>query len=334
MRRRLINSSMEFPSWLAPYQPRLPLRSLVEEINRIYHYFDAAKYDAEHVEIRLLWPGLWAEMMRQLPERDVWRVLDFGCGTGFATEQVVQNLSSRLNGVVAFDPSRQMLQRGKDRLQNPKIIFTDDMNAVEERGPYNLLVTNSVLHHLPDVEETLSKLQTFLSGDVYWLSGNEPSALFYKNPHCVHLFKEYEAYQERKKWLQPSAYVAKLKHTFGVDSFSKTSRVALERGLFALRPSASVISRLVDFHVHHVADDAGAGRGFDLTMMQSAFKVHWRLRWTRTYSYLGPFNELRAPRKWREQARLLQARFPQDGANFCSVWSRVGSHSSEATVPA
>ena len=54
---------MEFPSWLVPYQPLVPLKSLVTEVNGIYHSFDATKYDAEHTEIRVLWPGLWAEMM-------------------------------------------------------------------------------------------------------------------------------------------------------------------------------------------------------------------------------------------------------------------------------
>ena len=315
---------MEFPSWLSPYRPQVPLKSLVEEVNRIYHSFDAAKYDAEHVEIRLLWPELWAEMMAQLPQRDSWRALDFGCGTGFAAEQVLKNLGPRLNSVVAFDPSQEMAARGKRRLAgNPKVLFSNDLKIVKEHGPYNLLITNSVLHHLPDFEETLLGLQAFLSSDADWLSGNEPSKRFYGNAECVHLYQEYAAHQERRKWLQPSAYVAKLKHTFGVDSLSATSRVAVERGLFGVRPSAATISRIVDFHVHHPEDDVSAGRGFDVSRMQSAFQPHWKLRWSKTYSYLGPFSELQAPRKWREKARLLGERFPGDGANFCCVWSRT-----------
>jgi len=318
---------MKFPAWLAPYQPQVPLKSLVEEINRIYHRFDAANYDAEHIEIRLLWPELWAEMTQQLPQKDGWRALDFGCGTGFATEQVLRNLGSRLHLVVAFDPSRQMLSNGRNRLQNPKVIFSDDISTLTKHGPYNLLITNSVLHHLPDVEETLSQLQPFLSGDAYWLCGNEPSKRFYKNADCVDLFNAYAAYQERSKWIRPGAYVAKLKHTFGRDSLSATSRLALKRGLFTSRPSSTVIARLVDFHVHHPVDEIDAERGFDMTQLESAFKQHWKRRWSKTYSYLGPFSEFRAPRRWREKARLLKENFPEDGANFCCVWSGTGSQS-------
>lgn len=317
---------MEFPSWLSPYRPQVPLKPLVEEINRIYHSFDAAKYDAEHVEIRLLWPGLWAEMTAQLPKRDSWRALDFGCGTGFATEQVLKILGPQLNSVVAFDPSREMTAKGKDRLAgNPKILFSNDLSIVKEHGPYNLLITNSVLHHLPDVEETLLRIRPLMSGDAAWLSGNEPSKRFYRNAECIHLFQEYAAYRERRKWIQPSAYVAKLKHTFGVDSLSETSRVAVQRGLFGVRPSAATISRIVDFHVHHPEDDVDAGPGFDMSRMQLTFQPHWKLRWSKTYSYLGPFSELQAPRKWRERALLLKEKFPDDGANFCCVWTRTKS---------
>jgi SAM-dependent methyltransferase len=317
---------MEFPSWLAPYRPQVPLKSLVEEINRIYHAFDAANYDAEHVETRLLWPELWTEMTAQLPERDSWRALDFGCGTGFATEQVLKNLGPRLNHVVAFDPSREMMARGKDRVANhPKVLFSDDLNVVKEHGPYNLLITNSVLHHLPDVEETLLGLQAFLSSDAYWLSGNEPSQRFYRNAECVRLFQEYAAYLERRKWLQPSAYIAKLKHTFGLDSLSATARVAVERGLFELRPPATAISQIVDFHAPQMQENVDAERGFDVSRMQLTLKPHWKIEWSKTYYYLGPFSQIQAPRKWRDKARLLKEKFPDDGANFCCVWSRTGA---------
>jgi hypothetical protein len=78
---------MDFPAWLKLYQPLVPLPTLVEETNRIYHSFDAGNYDADHLEIRQLWPGLWIEMMQHLPVRGIWRVLDFGCGTGFEAAQ-------------------------------------------------------------------------------------------------------------------------------------------------------------------------------------------------------------------------------------------------------
>jgi len=314
---------MGFPSWLVPYQPLVPLESLVTEINSIYHSFDAAKYEAEHAEIRLLWPELWVEMMHQLPQRDCWRVLDFGCGTGFEAEQLLHALGSSIDFLAAYDPSQEMLAQAKIRLRNnSKVIFSDSLDNVSAHGPYNLLITNSVLHHLADIDKTIFNLQTFLSDDAYWLSGNEPSSRFYKNADCIQLFEKYAAYRKRTKWLQPARYMAKIRSVFGMNSLSATARKAVERGLFAMRPSDTAIARLVDFHVHHLSDDVNAGRGLDLVKMQSAFSPHWSLRWHKAYSYLGAFSELGAPQQWRDKASLLKAHFPEDGANFCAVWLR------------
>jgi SAM-dependent methyltransferase len=316
---------MEFPSWLEPFQPRVPLKSLVEEINVIFHSFDARNYDAEHLEIRLVWPALWAEMMRQLPQRDCWRILDFGCGTGFEAEQLLQHQGARVDFLLAYDPSREMLGRAKSRLgNNAKVVFSNDLKAIQAHAPYNLLLTNSVLHHLGDVDETIFGLQAFLSKDAYWLAGNEPSTRFYKNAECVQLFQKYAAYRERRKWFQPSAYAGKLKSMLGKNSCSATARAALERGLFTRLPSEDAIVRLVDFHVQQPADDIHSGRGLDLARMKAVFQPYWILQWSRTYSYLGAFNELKAPRHWRKKAHLLKEKFPGDGANFCAVWSRPG----------
>jgi SAM-dependent methyltransferase len=311
---------MEYPSWLVSCQPLVPLESLVEEINRIYHSFDAVNYDAEHLEIRLLWPGLWAEMMKNLPQKK-WRILDFGCGTGFEAEQALQTLNSNTDFIVAYDPSPEMLAQAKRRLgDDPKVIFSSDQEAIRTHGPYNLMITNSVLHHLADIEETISNLQSHLSDNAYWLSGHEPSARFYKNAECVHLYQEYAVYQERMKWFRPDRYIGKIKAAFGWNSLSATAHKALEYGLFAKLPSAIVIDRLVDFHVHHLEDEINAGRGLDLTNIQSALNPQWRLLWSKTYSYLGSFSEYRASRRWVHRAHLLQKKFPADGANFCAIW--------------
>src|ERR1041385_5661189 len=93
----------EFPSWLAPYRPTVPLPNLVEELNLIYHAFDSDRYEADTDEIRQLWPPLWSQMLQQLPERRNWRVLDFGSGTGFEAEQTLKVLGDRVSVLMAYD---------------------------------------------------------------------------------------------------------------------------------------------------------------------------------------------------------------------------------------
>src|SRR5690348_14835994 len=108
---------MEIPAWLSPYEPQISLTSLVEDVNKIYHSFDAKHYDREHPEIHQQLPAIWAEMIEQLPESSAWRVLDFGCGTGFEAEQVLKQLGSKMEALVAYDPSPEMLAKCKERLR-------------------------------------------------------------------------------------------------------------------------------------------------------------------------------------------------------------------------
>lgn len=309
-----------YPSWLIPYRPSIDLSALVKEINEIYHTFDAHRYESDHIEIRELWPDLWLQMLRQLPFRKHWRVLDFGCGNGFASEQVLRFLGGRVSVVMAYDPCSEMLLRAKRKFaSDSRVIITPIESEIWQRAPYDLLVTNSVLHHLPEGACAINSLEQYLSDDAWWLAGNEPSSRFYANPECLRLFQEHELYQQKTKWLRPARYLSRINGILRTDTLSKTAEVAIRRGLFAVRPDRATVARLVDFHIQHSASDP---RGFDPIYLQDALALRWKAAWCKTYSYLGSFSELRASRAWLAKARLLRDRFPDDGANFCAVWER------------
>lgn len=296
----------DFPSWLAPYRPTVPLAKLVEELNLIYHAFDSDRYEADTIEIRQLWPNIWSEMLQQLPERGSWRVLDFGSGTGFEAEQTLKVLGDRVSLLMAYDPSAAMLAKARAKLgHDQRVMFESIESNLRQRAPYDLLITNSVLHHMPAVPD----FRQYLTEDAYWISGNEPSSRFYSNAECLELYREYAAHQERTKWFRPSRYIGKIKSLLHMESLSKTADAAHRKKLFGLRPRPDVVARLVDFHVHD---------GFDFAAMNTG----WQMRWHRTYSFLGPFSELRALRHWRARAAAMRLRFPDDGACFCAVWAR------------
>src|ERR1051326_2504381 len=124
---------------------------MVEQINLIYHSFDADHYDSDIAEMRRTWPALWDEMLRQLPPGRSWRVLDFGCGTGFEAGQVLRRLGGKLYSLVAYDQSVQMLDKARSKIGDPRVILTTDKSDIKDRAPFDLLITNSVLHHLPEI---------------------------------------------------------------------------------------------------------------------------------------------------------------------------------------
>lgn len=314
---------MEIPAWLAPYEPQMPLKSLVEEVNKIYHSFDAKRYDREHPEIHQQLPAIWAEMMAQLPARTRWRVLDFGCGTGFEGGQVLQKLGENVETFVAFDPSPEMLGKCKTNLQGfGRVTFCLELQQAAMAGPFNLLLTNSLLHHLPSIQETILSFLPALTPDAFWLAGHEPSSRFYRNSDCIRFLDDYSRYWERVKWFQPSSYVAKLNQLFA-NPLRATAKVAMQRGMFNRLPGSAVIDRIIDFHVPHSCAEVNQGRGLDFDQLQHWFRDIWELRWKRTYSYFGATSEARVPHHWKKKALSMSQAYPNDGANFCLVWERA-----------
>jgi SAM-dependent methyltransferase len=311
---------MEIPDWLAGYGPRVSLESLVEEINKIFHSFDATQYDREHPEIHQQLPPIWAEMTAQLPHASPWNVLDFGCGTGFEASMVLSALHDNVAKLIAYDPSTEMLAVCKTRLSNfSQVSFCSGVEEIHRHGPFNLLLTNSLLHHLPNIAETIDSLMPSLTSNAIWLAGHEPSSRFYRNQECLNLLERYRHCHKYAKWLDLRNYAAKLGLLLGRHPLSATANAAYKRGLFSKRPAPWVIDRIVDFHVGHSADD---GRGLDFETMKFSFQRDWILHWSKTYSFLGPFGYASVPNKWVVKAHQLEKRFPSDGANFCMVWDR------------
>ena len=323
--------------WLAPYQPQLPLDALVVEVNKLFHEFEAETYDRRHPQVFQQGARLWQEMipaaLAGLPTKR-WRILDFGCGTGFATSQLLDALpGEQIEQVSCFDLSPEMLARCREKIA-PRFghaRFCQSFDELIALGPFNLLATNSLLHHLPDPLAILSQLAECLTADAIWLAGQEPSSRFYRNPACRQHYSAYQRQHTRRqamRWqrlVSPSAWSAKLRKLAGQSDSPKarTARAAHERGLFQLRPSARLIDRLVDFHVAHSTEEAHAGRGFDYQSLARELAPHWRLTWYKSFSFMGPVYEGALPETWRAACRRIEAEHPHDGANFCAAWRRA-----------
>jgi 2-polyprenyl-3-methyl-5-hydroxy-6-metoxy-1,4-benzoquinol methylase len=316
------------------YGPTRPISALVEELNNLYHEHEAINYETTHPEIFEQLPGLWREMFAQFERlrssnhsaADKLRILDFGCGTGFAARQCLERFGQRVERIVCFDPSESMMERCQGTLAEwrKQVRYTTRSNELREYCGFNLLVTNSVLHHLLDPVGAVRDLETLLSPNAVWLCGHEPSRRFVSNSQCHAVLN---AYRKRDRWqkvLSPAHCGHRLLRWLGLAELPEdyAARRAFERSMFKRRPPARLISQLVDFHVVTSDRELGEAKGLDFRALQAAFSGAWDLMWHRTYSFLGPYYSGRLPVPWRERADNLAARYPDDGANSCLVWRR------------
>jgi SAM-dependent methyltransferase len=315
----------------ARFGPSLPFDRLVEEVNRLYHDFEASSYELRHPEVFGQLPTLWKAMVElsvSTSHPQTWRILDYGCGTGFEALQIVRLLPpGSVESITCIDQSPEMLRRCESSILSivPHARFVlRPMDIPQERRGYNLLATNSLLHHLPEPDIVWRDLLPLLSTTAIWLAGHEPSRRFYMNPYCRLVYSRFRRSYRLRRLLAPNTYAQRLARRLGasLDPAKATAVAAFRSGLFARLPSRHAIESLVDLHVPHSSHDAAIGQGFDFEQFQRELASHWALVWLRTYSFMGPYLESALPSKWSSACRDLATRFPDDGANFCSVWRR------------
>ena len=94
-------------------------------------------------------------LIRALPSRPDFRVLDIGCGTGNHTD-----LLQKLTGIQVYgvDPSEGMLD--KARLKNPQITFKAGSagHIPFDDDFFDFAYMTDVVHHVPDIDAMFAEI--------------------------------------------------------------------------------------------------------------------------------------------------------------------------------
>jgi len=100
-------------------------------------------------------PVIQEWLLAQLP---VWgrRALDAGCGSGRHTLA----LADRFDQVIGIDISQPLIDLARDERPHPRIRYqVGDLLAITDPGRFDLLLSSTTLHHLPDLEVALRHLR-------------------------------------------------------------------------------------------------------------------------------------------------------------------------------
>ncbi|MEA1952680.1 MAG: class I SAM-dependent methyltransferase [Planctomycetota bacterium] len=330
-----MNSLDYLKELLEPFEPRVPVEELADRLNRFFHAREAAVYDKQHPEIFDQLQPVWSRMLEvglpkvESSEDGGLRVLDFGCGTGFEAKMLLDSDAQRRIGeLVCYDLSPEMVERCRQTLGEREIpvrFISDFDELMKEHEPFDVLVTNALLHHLPDPLGTIESLDPVLKKDAVWLAGHEPSSRYYKNNSCHEVFDDYQRQHKYDRMFSPARYIGALRRMLNPDNdpAEGAARAAYEAGLVKKRLTRGAVYSLVDFHVPASPEEAHAGRGLDFVEMAKDSQEHWNLVWKTSYNFMGPVMEDDLSKRWRSRCRLLKEHFPDDGASFCTVWSRA-----------
>jgi ubiquinone/menaquinone biosynthesis C-methylase UbiE len=163
------------------------LRAKIHEANVVVHRFEAKYYELLHPEVYSKQEQKRINSVLKMVDRRIEynqkKALDFGAGTGNLTGKLL-----RMDYMVtAIDISAEMcaiLERKYEAyIEAEKLTVInspiEDVNF--EREEFDLVTCYSVLHHLPDYVDAVSRLSSFLKkGGVMYLD-HEASPFYWKN---------------------------------------------------------------------------------------------------------------------------------------------------------
>lgn len=127
--------------------------SVIEKFDQAAPRYELLAKEQLHIATRLI------EFITS-PEKAPRRILDIGCGTGFAARQAHRRWPTA--DIIGLDHSSAMLQQAQN--QNP-FLKTQLGNAAHfpSLEPYDLIVSSMALHWLPDPLEALRHWRTHLN---------------------------------------------------------------------------------------------------------------------------------------------------------------------------
>ncbi len=182
--------------------------------NRAAHERLGSAYDARHPEIfnDVEQARLEAVLARAVSlaggSRDPIRVLDVGCGTGNLTRHLLA-LGAH---VTAADLSPKLLAEVGRRLGAGERLQLQPLNGIDLRpladDSFDLVVTYSVLHHVPDYAALVREMARVTRRGGIVLIDHERSDASWTSPEFRAFLAEAVVWPARRwwHWLQPSRY--------------------------------------------------------------------------------------------------------------------------------
>ncbi len=243
------------------YLKQFKLKSSTEEfisiVSNIYHDFESSTYDEKHLSIKKgekYWRLTSDFVLENFKNKKDLMYLDFGCGTGFASNQVSKNknLENIISKIYCYDLSESMIYECKKKfLENQKFNFYSNKNGYQEllkdNKKFDLITCNALLHHILEPDLLVEELSDLLNKDGILIVGHEPNKEFYKSTTLQLVTKTYRLYKNGLNKLKK--IFIKNKPDFEFDLINLTYNELLKKDLIPENFPKNIIPKLVDIHV-------------------------------------------------------------------------------------
>ena len=295
--------------------------------SNIYHKFESERYDISHFSIELSIPH-WQKVLNNLnvSEGKNLNVLDFGCGTGFVTDQIIN--SSFFNediNITCYDLSPDMVEvceKKFSKFQN--INYLSDSEGFEilknKIGKFDVIICNALIHHVLDHKELFRIFDESLVDNGILIIGHEPNKNFYKN---LALQKVSSTFRIFKKITNKIKKVSIDKKPLQEDLCLMTYEELLEKKIIKTDFPKNLIQKLIDIHVpmSTLSVQPWGELGFDADFFKRETENKFIIKKQITYNHIKDQQAYKSF-FWRNVSKVLEKSYPDDGADVIFVLKR------------
>jgi SAM-dependent methyltransferase len=304
-------------------------RCFHDAVNKTFHNIEAKYYDELHQDmwknLPLLFKLLTGDLVAKIGVHSPGpvKMLDIGCGTGLASDLVLQTaLADKITEVTLLDTSPVMLEYALRRSEkwNRKIqVFEGEITGHDQAG-FDLILISSVLHHIPDLDRFIHVVGSKLNKGGILLTIHDPlmeavSGPVYKNrvANC-----RYSIAQQRKKIVNRvyQAIKRRIKLSNSPDFIGEANAVLLGDGIVHTPLTEVEIWSITDINVEDLpySQQPGISLNWLIKSLPDFELINYR-----TYDFFGRMgNDLPLIYQQKEAQLLLTG--DKNGRNFGSIW--------------
>jgi 2-polyprenyl-3-methyl-5-hydroxy-6-metoxy-1,4-benzoquinol methylase len=294
-------------------------------VNVTFHEFEAEVYDQEH---RDMWESvpkqvelLVGDWLVKCPQpSESLHVLDIGCGTGLASDSLLKSrVGPKIRSIDLLDTSRTMLRRASERAATwsvPVRQFEGLLDSLSAGQPYDVIVTSSVLHHVPDLAGFFRTVRSMQRPGGVFLHVQDPNGDYLNDPELSQ--RTAEVTPKVPAWFQrlhPRRILGRVQREItgrqGEDYISKTNRALISQGVIKEPLTVAELFAITDIH-------ANDGSGISMTQLRGLLP-DYELLGQRSYGFFGqlPYG---LPKGFAVREDELIAAGAPNGFHIGAIW--------------
>jgi 2-polyprenyl-3-methyl-5-hydroxy-6-metoxy-1,4-benzoquinol methylase len=306
----------------------LSVEEFQSRINIVFHDHEAFHYDRMHLD-------MWESLQEQInllvndyleikePSSNI-SVLDIGCGTGLSTQQLLHSkLANYITEITLLDTSSNMLKQAevKAKTWGKKYVIVNS-EVSDLMGQYDVIIVCSVLHHIPELDSFLNKIDTLLKPDGVFIHLQDPNGDYLNDSNYLKRVTEFESIVSQSTTKKLVDFIPKNWKHFINRNLGRKNYIdcindqLLSEKVIRRRMTADEIWSVTDIHVENKFNSTN--KGISLNYLKNHFK-NLQLIKQRSYAF---YNVLKSdlPEELKKNEDAFIAQNELNGRNISCIW--------------